>query len=289
MTLKDYLDKAKKEKWAVGHFNFSTADQLKAIIETAAELNSPVMVATSEGEADFFGRSQAVALTRLYQALGYAVYLNADHHKSLETALAAIDAGYDSILVDGSRLPFNENTELTKKVADYAKKIGQERGIEITVEGELGYLHGDSEIQKSIEISRDDYTKADEAKEFVRLTGVDRLAIVFGNIHGIVTQQEEKLDIPKLKEVVAAIPDTTLVLHGGSGLSGGDIKEAIENGISNVHINTELRVAYQMALKDEINKEPGQTTPYKFLGPSFNATKKVVLEKIKLFGSAGKK
>lgn len=289
MTLRDYLDKAKKEKWAVGHFNFSTADQLKAIVEAAAELNSPVMVATSEGEADFFGRSQAVALVRLYQALGYAVFLNADHHKSWETALAAIDAGYDSILIDGSKLAFSENVELTKRVVDHAKKIGQERGIEITVEGELGYLRGDSEIQKNIEISQDDYTKADEAKDFVRLTGVDRLAIAFGNIHGIVTQQEEKLDIPRLKEIAAGIPDATLVLHGGSGLHESDIKEAIENGISNVHINTELRVAYQAALKDEINKEPGQTTPYKFLGPSFHATKGIVLEKIRLFGSVGKK
>jgi len=282
-TLGEYFKKAKEEKWAIGHFNFSTADQLRAIVEAAAELKVPVMAATSEGEADFVGRDQAVALVQSYQKEDHDVFLNADHHKSWETAKAAIDAGYDSVLIDASKLPYEENVALTKKVVDYAREVAKLSGREIPIEGELGYLKGSSEVQKKVEISREDYTKPEEAKDFVARTSVDRLAIVFGNIHGIVTEQEERLDIDTLKNVAAAVPGMTLVLHGASGLKDEEIKAAIQNGISNIHINTELRVAYHEALEGELEKEPGQTTPYKFLEPSYEATKKIVLEKLKLF------
>ncbi|MEK7154271.1 MAG: class II fructose-bisphosphate aldolase [Patescibacteria group bacterium] len=282
-TLNEYFQEAKAGRWAIGHFNFSTADQLRAIVEAAAELKVPVMAATSEGEADFVGRDQAVALVRSYQKEGHDVFLNADHHKSWETTKAAIDAGYDSVLIDASKLPYEENIALTKKVVDYAREVAKSSGREIPVEGELGYLKGSSEVQKKVEISREDYTKPEEAKNFVARTGVDRLALVFGNIHGVVTEQEEHLDIETLKNITAVVPGMTLILHGASGLKDEEIKEAIKNGISNIHINTELRVAYHEALEGELEKEPGQTTPYKFLEPSYEATKKIVLEKLKLF------
>jgi ketose-bisphosphate aldolase len=282
-TLREYFQEAKIGKWAIGHFNFSTADQLKAIVETAAELKVPVMAATSEGEADFIGYKQAVALVKSYQEEGYQVFLNADHHKSWERAKAAIDTGYDSVLIDASKLAFEENVALTKKVVNYAQEVAKSSGREITVEGELGYLKGSSEIQKKVEISKEDFTKPEEAKDFIARTGVDRLAIVFGNIHGIVTEQEEHLDIETLKGIAAAVPETILVLHGASGLKDEEIRAAIQNGISNIHINTELRVAYREALRGELEKEPVQTTPYKFLEPSYKATKKVVEIKLKLF------
>jgi len=282
-TLREYFHEAKIGKWAMGHFNFSTADQLRAIVEAAAELDLPVMAATSEGEANFIGYKQAVALVKSYQEEGYKVFLNADHHKSWETAKAAIDAGYDSVLIDASKLAFEENVALTKKVVNYAQEMAKSSGREITVEGELGYLKGSSEVQKKVEISKDDFTKPEEAKIFVAQTGVDRLAIVFGNIHGIVTEQEEHLDIDALKNIAAAVPDVVLVLHGASGLKSEEIKAAIQNGILNIHINTELRVAYHQALRKKLEEEPEQTTPYKFLEPSYKATKKVVLEKLKLF------
>ncbi len=282
--LKQYFQDAVANKWAIGHFNFSTADQLKAFVEVASEIGAPLMVGTSEGESKFFGRHQAVALVNSWQAMGHVVFLNADHHKSWETAKESIDVGYGSILIDASKLPFEENIELTKKVVDYARSVNPE----IIVEGELGYLRGESEVQTKIKISSDDYTKPEEAKDFVLRTGIDRLAIAFGSIHGLVTEQEMHLDMPVLRNIVEAIPDTPLVLHGGSGLLSTEIQEAIKNGISNVHINTELRVAYQEALKDEFSKAPEQTTPYKFLTPSYEATKAVAKEKLELFGSAGK-
>lgn len=283
-TLKEYFLKAKLEKWAIGHFNFSTADQLKAVVEAAKELNSPVMVATSEGEADFVGQEQAVALVKSYQAEGHAVFLNADHHKTEESAKKAIDAGYDSVLVDASKMSYEENLSATKNVVEYARA----KKPDMMVEGELGYLKGESQVQEVVAISPADFTKPEEAKDFVERTGVDRLAIVFGNIHGIVTKQEEKLDMAVLQAVAAAVPSTFLVLHGASGLPDEQIKIAIANGITNVHINTELRLAYHDALEAELQKEPDQTTPYKFLAPSFEAMKELVKKKLELFGSVGK-
>lgn len=288
MTLREYFQKAKEEKWAMGHFNFSTADQLRAIVEAAAELKSPVMAGTSEGEAGFIGRDQAAALVRSYQKEGHSVFLNADHHKSWESAKEAMDAGYDTVLIDASKLAYEENLALTKEVVEYAKNISTFRHFDISVEGELGYLKGESVVQTKVEISPADYTQPEQAKDFVSRTGVDRLAIVFGNIHGIVTDQEEHLDTTALQKINQAVPETFLVLHGGSGLPDEEVRQAIENGIANVHINTELRVAYHDTLHEELEKEPAQTTPYKFLAPSFEAMKELVRQKLKLFGSVGK-
>src|SRR3989338_6511596 len=194
-NLKTYLTKARTEHWAVGHFNFSTADQLKAIVESASEMKAPVMVATSEGEANFVGYEQAVALVKSYQNEGHAIWLNADHHKSFESAKKAIDAGYDTVLIDASRLDLDENILVTSQVANYAG----EKNMEIVVEGELGYLRGSSEVQEKVEIVMADYTQSEQAADFVARTGVERLAVVFGNIHGIVTKQEEHLDILHLQ------------------------------------------------------------------------------------------
>ncbi len=285
MSLKEYFQKAKQEHWAIGHFNFSTADQLKAIVEAAVELKSPVMVATSEGEANFIGYDQAVALVRSYQSDGHTVWLNADHHKSFESAKKAIDSGYDTVLIDASRLNLDENILMTSQVTKYAKEHLASSQDARMVEGELGYLKGESQVQEAVEISPADYTQPEQAADFVSRTGVDRLAVVFGNIHGVVTKQKEKLDIDRLKKVVTAVPETILVLHGASGLSDEDVRAAISAGISNVHINTELRVAYHDSLAAELQHEPTQTTPYKFLAPSFEAMKELVKTKLKLFGS----
>ena len=157
---------------------------------------------------------------------------------------------------------------------------------EIMLEGELGYMKGSSEIQKNVHIRPEDYTKPEQAAEYVQKTGVERLAVVFGNIHGIVTEQEEHLDIPRLEKIAAAVPETYLVLHGASGLADQEITEAIKAGITNVHFNTELRIAYQEGIKDELKREPEQTTPYKFLAQADANVQEVVEKKVRLFMSA---
>ena len=290
MKLNDYLKEARSKGQAIGHFNFATADVAKSIVEAAKESGaSSVMLGTSEGEAEFFGMEEAVALVgALREDYDFPVFLNSDHFKSFEMCKAAVDSGYDSILIDGSKLSFDQNVALTKKVVEYAKSVNPETrpngsSGRISVEGELGYLRGSSEIQRKVEITLEDYTKPEEAKSFVEQTGIDRLAVVFGNIHGIVTEQEEKLDINRLKEIVAALPEVYLVLHGASGLKDEDVRAAIKAGIVNVHFNTELRVAYHDALEKMMEAKPEETTPYKYLGPAAEEVKKVVSQKIKLF------
>ena len=118
-TLKELISEYRTAGKALGHFNFSTADQLKAFVEAAAELKSPIIVGTSEGEAEFVGREQAVALVKSYQKEGHAVFLNADHSKSIETAKAAIDAGFDSVIYDGADLSFEENIKMTRESVEY--------------------------------------------------------------------------------------------------------------------------------------------------------------------------
>ena len=281
MNLNDYLKQAKGGHYAIGHFNFATEDVLRGIIEASRDAGAPaVMVGTSEGEAGFVGLKEAVALVKaMREDLNYPVFLNADHFKSFEKCKEAIDAGYDSVIIDASKLLNEENIALTKQVADYARSVNPD----ISVEGELGYLRGSSEVQKKIEISSADYSKPEEVADFVSRTGVDRMAVVFGNIHGIVTDQEEKLDIKHFSKIVSAEPRPYYVLHGASGLKDEDVVASIRAGITNVHFNTELRVAYRNEIDKRFHAHPNETTPYKYLAPAVDEVKKLVAAKVHLF------
>ncbi|MBI2626972.1 MAG: ketose-bisphosphate aldolase [Parcubacteria group bacterium] len=280
-NLNNYLQQTKEKQEAIGHFNFATADVLRAIVEGSKEAGAKaVMVGTSEGEASFLGLKEAVALVRaIREDYNFPVFLNADHFKSFEKCKTAIDEGYDSIIIDASTLEFEENIKLTQKVLEYAKN----KNPDVSIEGELGYLRGSSQVQQKIEITPEDFTKPEEAKVFVEKTGVDRLAIVFGNIHGIVTDQEEKLDINRLQQISLTIPDVFLVLHGASGLKDQDIINSINNGISNIHFNTELRVAYKESLEEALHQKPEETTPYKYLASAIRAVKELVKQKTRFF------
>ena len=284
--IKDYLKRTTKEKWAMGHFNFSEDEALRAIIEAAAELKAPVFLGTSQGERKHLGPKQAVNLVKAFrEEFGIPIFLNADHTKTFEGVREAVDAGYDAILADFSALPFEENTKLTKQSVEYAKSKNQD----IIVEGELGYIRGESKIQKEIiEINPEDLTKAEEAMQFVKETGVDMLAPAVGNIHGIAANTP-KVDFIRIADIKKAVGDEVfLVLHGGSGMSESDFKNAIANGISMIHINTEIRVAFTEALKESMKEMPSETTPYKILAPSIEAMKKIVKEKLKVFGCVNK-
>ncbi len=281
MTLQDYFANARKAGYAIGHFNFATADVLRAIVEGARAGGAPcVMVGASEGESAFLGLTTTVALVRaIREASGFPVFLNADHFKSFDACKQAIDAGYDTVLFDGASQPYEVNVIETQRVWQYAQT---KRGGYM-LEGELGYLKGSSEVQQEVAISPEDYTQPEQAADFVKRTGVERLAVAFGNIHGIVTHQKEELDIGHLIKIAEAVPSAYLVLHGASGLSDAQVKAAIAAGITNVHFNTELRVAYQHALKDELASEPDQTTPYKLLAPAVAAVRELVEQKTRLF------
>jgi ketose-bisphosphate aldolase len=280
-NLIDYLKDARAGHYALGHFNFATEDVLRGIVEAAKEAGAPaVMVGTSEGEVEYFGMFEAVALVgAVRRHFDFPVFLNADHFKSFDKCREAIDAGYDSVIIDESKMPFADNISATRKVVEYAKSAGGKT----LVEGEIGYLRGSSEVQKKVEVTADDYTKPEMAREFMDKTGINQLATVFGNIHGIVTEQEEKLDVEHFKKIVAAVPEAYYVLHGASGLKDSDVQSAIKAGVTNVHFNTELRVAYTEGLHKALHDKPGETTPYKYLSAGVAEMKKIVSAKIKMF------
>jgi fructose-bisphosphate aldolase class II len=280
------LQKAKQNKYAVGQFNISTDEQIKAIIEVAKDLKSFVIIGTSEGERKFIGTKQAVALVKTWQEeTGSSIILNADHCKSFESAKEAVDAGYSAVHFDGSGLSFEENVKITRQIVDYAK----DKNPELLIEGELGYLRGESVVHGRVEIKPEDLTKPEQAKEFIEKTGIDSLAIAIGNIHGVETSMKNPpLHLDRLEEIHKAVPGTFLVLHGGSGTLDRDIKKAIQLGIVKININTELRIAYKEELEETIKEHPEEVKPYKILAPAVEAMKKVVEEKIDLFGSKGK-
>ncbi|TSC53595.1 MAG: ketose-bisphosphate aldolase, partial [Parcubacteria group bacterium LiPW_39] len=247
MSPKELFKKAQLGKYAIGSFNFSTAEILKAIVLAAKELNSPVIVSTSEGEAKFFGMREAVALVESWRhGTKLPIILNLDHGKSLESIKKAIAAGYSAIHFDGSELAYEQNVTQTKLVVKYIKDVEKTFDRQIIVEGELGYLRGSSAVhQEALEIKPEDLTSPEQAKEFVEKTGVDSLAVVIGNAHGVFTNSEEKLNLERLAQIKEALGEKVfLVLHGGSGISDEDIKKAIELGIVKINVNTELRVAY---------------------------------------------
>lgn len=283
IELLSILQQATKEGWATGHFNASELDQMRSIVEACKEVGAPAIIGTSEGERKHLGISEAVAIRDAFRRdFGIPIFLNADHTKSVEAAKEAIDAGYDSVHIDLSALPFEKNMSGTRESVEYARA----KNLLISLEGELGYLRGESKIQKEkIEISPEDYTKPEEAREFVEKTGVDRLAIVVGNIHGI-SLDEPDLDIERICAIRKVIPqEVALVLHAGSGIPDEQIKAAIKAGIANIHINTELRVAYTDALKKSLAEDLDEVAMYKLDAAAIEAIKKLVKEKLELFGS----
>ncbi len=283
-NLNEILAGATKEHWSTGHFNISNLEQFRAIMDASKNLDLPMaMIGLSEGERKFIGLKQAVALGRAFEEeYEMPVFINPDHSHSVESAKAAFDAGFNSVHVDLSKLPFEENVEGTREVVDYVKS----KNPNVSVEGELGYLRGDSIIQKEvIEIKPEDLTKPDQAAEFVEKTGVDRFSGAYGNIHGIAAN-EPKIDIERIKAIRKILPENVfLVLHGGSGITNEDMRKAIEAGIANIHINTEIRVAYTESLRKALADNPEQVVPYKIFPPVIEAVKQKVEEKLKLFGN----
>ncbi len=282
--LQEILRGATGEHWATGHFNISNLEQFRAIMEASKNVGAPMaMIGLSEGERKFVGLKEAVALGRVFEEeYEMPVFINPDHSHSVESAKAAFDAGFNSIHVDLSKLPFEENMAGTREVVEYVKS----KNPDISVEGELGYLRGDSIIQKEIiEIKPEDLTKPEEAAEFVEKTGIDRFSGAYGNIHGIAAN-EPKIDIERIKEIRKILPENViLVLHGGSGISEEDMRKAIEAGIANIHINTEIRVAYTESLRKALADNPEQVVPYKIFPPVIEAVKQKVEEKLRLFGN----
>ena len=276
----------KKAGHAIAHFNISNLDQARAIVEVAEELKQPVIIGASEGERAYMG----VAMVRkivdeLNQEYDVAIFLNADHTYSLEKVQEVVEAGYDSVIVDGAKLPYEENVALVKTCVDYVRLYEQKTGKHVLVEAELGYIGQSSSLNAALPegVSEANLTTADQAKDFVLRTGIDMFAPAIGNVHGmLIDAVEPALHIDRLKEITAAV-DVPLVLHGASGNTDEDLKGSIDNGIAIIHINTEIRKAFRDGEKEYMDAHPNEVAPYKFGHQGQDEMKKVVRAKMELY------
>lgn len=283
-TLKEIILEADKNKTAIGHFNISDITALKAIFKAAKELYLPVIIGVSEGEREFLGVRQAAALVRSFrEEYNYPIFLNADHTYSLEKIKEAVAAGFDAVIFDGAKLPFGDNLKKTREAVEYVKSINPQ----ILVEGELGYIGSSSKILEDVpegaSINEKDLTAAEEAAEFVRETKVDLFAPAVGNIHGMFRNiPNPRLNIKRIKDIREAV-GVPLVLHGGSGITDEDFSAAVKAGISAIHINTEIRLAWREGVERALAENKNEVSPYKILPAAEQAIYEVVSKRLKLF------
>lgn len=296
------LKKARAGKYAVPAFNVNDLEMLKSVIRAAEELRSPIIVQTSEGAIEYAGMEYLVAMVKVAAKARIPVILHLDHGKNLGVIREAIASGYTSVMFDGSALPYEENVKITKQVVKWA------HARRISVEAELGSIKG---IEDLVNVAARDavLTNPDQAKQFVKETGCDSLAIAIGTAHGAYKfTGETHLDIERLKNI-AALVKCPLVLHGASGVMEDvvaiaeehgaklgeargvldqDIKKAIKLGVSKVNIDTDLRIAFTAGIREAIDDLPKVIDPRKLLEPANLLMTEVAKYKIRLFGSAGK-
>src|ERR1700722_3223164 len=282
--LRNVLEEAQNNGVAVGHFNVSDWILLKAVFASAQELKVPVIVGASEGERAYMGVAQIAALVRsLREEQSVPIFLNADHTHSLESAIEAAKAGFDSIVYDLSALPFEENVKQTRQAVEALKSINPT----ILVEGEIGNIGTGSEIHDAVPDQSRNLTTPEEAKQYVESTGVDILAPAVGNSHGMLQAMvqgdvRKRLDVTRIREIKRA-SRSLLTLHGGSGTEDHDLEDAIAAGINIIHINTELRVAWRRGLEAALAKNPREVVPYKLLPIAEESIKQVGLSRLRLF------
>ena len=278
-TLREYIKEADEKGIAIGHFNISNLEGLHAVYNSAKKLNVPIIIGLSEGEEDFVGRTEAVALVRaLRERDSYSIYLNADHHYSFERVKASIDAGFDAVIIDCADKSFEENVAITKQCVEYARASGRD----VIVEAEIGYIGSGSNIKDTIPEGAGVLTTPEEAKKFVEATGIDLLAPSVGSIHGLIKSGKPHINT-ELVKIIRDDIGIPLVLHGGSGLRDEDFTGGIASGIAIVHINTEIRVAYTEAVKQFLVNNPNEMTPYKIAQAGIDAMEVVVTNRLKLF------
>ena len=297
VTTKEMFAKALNDDYAVGAFNVNNMEIIQGIMDAAALENAPLILQVSAGARKY---AKPVYLLKLVEAAiedtGLDLALHLDHGEDFEICKSCIDGGFTSVMIDGSKHPFEENIALTKEVVDYAHDHG------VVVEAELGKLAG---VEDNIKVDARSatFTDPDEAAEFVDKTGVDSLAIAIGTSHGAYKfKGEPYLDFERLQKIHSLIPDTPLVLHGASTVLkefvdrcneyGGEIpgaqgvpedmiRESTKWGICKVNIDTDLRLAMTAEIRRVLKESPAEFDPRKYLGPGRDAITRMVQHKIK--------
>jgi len=302
VTNKEILGEARKGGYAVGAFNVNNLEILHSVVGAAEEESSPAIVAVTPSAIKYAGLEYLVKIVKTAAELtNVPISLHLDHGTDFEIAAKCIDAGFTSVMIDGSHLAFEENIALTRRVVELAHAKG------ISVEGELGRLAGVEEV--SVEEREAILTDPNAAREFVERTEVDALAVAVGTSHGAYKfKGEPRLDFQRLKEIRERV-DAFLVLHGASGvpehiiekavkygakLKGAkgipdeSIRQAISLGITKINIDTDIRLAFTAAVREVLATSPEEFDPRKILGPARQEIKEVVKSKMRLFGSSGR-
>ena len=297
ITTKEMFKKALVNDYAVGAFNVNNMEIIQGIVDAASIENAPLILQVSAGARKY---AKPAYLLKLVEAAiedtGLDIALHLDHGEDLDICKKCIDDGFTSVMIDGSKHPFEENIALTKQVVEYAHAHG------VVVEAELGKLAG---VEDNIKVDARSatFTDPDEAVEFVERTGVDSLAIAIGTSHGAYKfTGEPYLDYERLKKIHSLLPDTPLVLHGASSVLkefvdccnefGGQIpgaqgvpeemiRESTKYGICKVNIDTDLRLAMTAEIRRVLIENPTEFDPRKYLGPGRDAITKMVQHKIK--------
>ena len=268
---RNILDDARANGRAVAALNFYNAETLRAHINAANECGASIILQTTESTINYLGIEMIVAMScAAASEMSHPVALHLDHGGSFELAKRCIEAGYSSVMIDGSKLSFEENIELTSRVVEAAHRVG------ISVEGELGHV---TQNDDNANIS-DFFTRPDDARKFVEATGVDALAVAIGTAHGFY-KGEVKLDLARLREIRDVVVDTSLVLHGGSGVPDELMREAIRSGIAKINFGTELKNAFTHAVKDSLLASDDIDLRRTF-APAIMAVQKVSASKIRV-------
>lgn len=276
VNFKEMLNKAKKEHFAVPHFNINNLEWAKYILEECQKLDIPVILGVSDGAAKYMGGYDVIygMVTGLIKDLNITipVCLHVDHGCS-ETCKKAIDAGFTSVMIDASKLELNENIKITKEIVDYAHPKG------VSVEAEVGHIGGTEDNITSTETN----ATLDECIKLVEGTGIDAIAPALGSVHGFY-KGEPNLDFERMKLINESLP-IPLVLHGGSGIPDDKIKMAIACGTSKINVNTELQAAWSHAVRNFLSTDSEAYDPRKVIGSGEKAIKEKVREKVQLFST----
>ncbi len=274
VSTREMLLKAQREKYAVPAFNFHNLETIQVIVEAAAEMNSPLILAGTPGTFEYGGRDYLQAIietaSRKYN-IPIAIHL--DHHETFESIKKSIDLGTKSVMIDASHHSFEENIELVSKVVEYAHRY------DVTVEAELGRLGGQED---DLVVNEEDsfFTNPDAAVEYAERTRIDSLAVAIGTAHGLY-KSEPKLDFERLEEIRKKV-SIPLVLHGASGVSVQDVRKCISLGITKVNIATELKLPFSDELRKYLMENTEANDPRKYMAKAKEEMKKVVIEKIKM-------
>jgi fructose-bisphosphate aldolase class II len=277
VTSKEVLQFALAQRFAVGAFNANNMEMVQAIIETAQEERAPVILQVSQGAIRYAGLDYAVGLVKIAAAQAdVPVVLHLDHGTSFEQNVLCLRAGFTSLMFDGSKLPYEENVAITRRVCEIAHIAG------IPVEAELGRVlqSTDGVTPEEVEAAM---TDPDQAKEFIERTGADSLAVAVGSVHAMKAREAE-LDIARV-EAIRQKAKVPLVLHGSSGVKHESVVEAIEHGICKVNVATYLNQAFVRGMREGFEKHPDEVDPRKFLSIARENVKEAVREKIRLFRS----